>query len=989
MKRHIFCVKKILALVFVLVLAVSLSVVEINTIAEAHYESEDCQKIYSDVAFDDDFDEDSIIVILDNQTSEINKCYENNFFGDIGAESIVDLTVVDNSLIDTINVDSFEQILQVNLSSGTKENVIETIEKLEDLDGVKYAGPNRFYSIEYTPNDPIYNNADIGQWALDKIDAEFAWEIETGSDAVRVGIIDTGIGDVVNGQVSHPDLSVESELGGDFVNMINDNTPGSLRSDQSGHGTHVAGIVGAIGNNGIGITGINHNVSLVPLQVGNSDGTISSAACVRAINYASNTWNTSDRISVLNMSIGGYNEWPEIETAIRQYPGLFVCSTGNTGGNNDSTHHYPSFYGSELHSNPLENLISVGRSDSNDQVPLGANRGAQTVSLFAPGQNIVSTYPTSMNSDLSVGYRYNSGSSMAAPHVTGVASLLLAYDSSLTTSEIKDAILNNVDYVAAMDGLCVTNGRLNAYEALKSIANCNELVSDIGYQGSDFAWLGFVDAVFDGTEDEVWLEDNTIFVTDESILKFLVGTKTSNNALLGISGEIAFELTDSNGQVIQNSICDVQVDIWNNVVLTGNIVQIDTDILSTGIYLLNITSSFSRGTWEDSDTYSFSIAINRPFTIMDGFGYNTSWYKWNGRVDVSSDALYMFANDLNGLTLMGDIPVVFTVKSDFAYNAWTQISGSITFTLKDSNGNVVPINGSNSHVANVTVGLVSNVTISNGSFSISGSDLADGSYTLTLNCTMSKGDTTYNTSDTYSFYVQNALCVAEDTLITLADGTQKEVEDLTGNEELLVWNLLTGEFDSAPILFVDSDAPNLYQVIELHFSDGTTVDVIGEHAFWSVEQNEYVFLRNDAAQYIGDSFMKRTINGFGVAEMTEVELVDVIVETEYTTAWSPVTYGHLCYYVNGMLSMPGATEGLINIFEVDPTTMKYDEIAMNNDIATYGLFTYEEFNSLIPIEEEMFDAFNGQYLKVAIGKGLIDMDELEMLVERYEEYLIG
>ncbi len=229
-------------------------------------------------------------------------------------------------------------------------------------------------------------------------------------------------------------------------------------------------------------------------------------------------------------------------------------------------------------------------------------------------------------------------------------------------------------------------------------------------------------------------------------------------------------------------------------------------------------------------------------------------------------------------------------------------------------------------------------------------------------------------------------CVAEGTLITLADGSQVAVEDLTGDENLLVWNMLTGQFDSAPILFIDSDPYMEYEIIHLYFSDGTEVKVIDEHAFWDFDLNEYVFMRNDAAQYIGHWYNKQTEDTDGNMIWTQVQLVDVEVYNEYTTAWSPVTYSHLCFYVNGMLSMPGATEGLINIFEVDSTTMQYDMDAYYADIEEYGLFTYEEFNELIPVPEVVFDAFNGQYLKVSIGKGLTTIEELGQLIERYSEF---
>lgn len=230
-------------------------------------------------------------------------------------------------------------------------------------------------------------------------------------------------------------------------------------------------------------------------------------------------------------------------------------------------------------------------------------------------------------------------------------------------------------------------------------------------------------------------------------------------------------------------------------------------------------------------------------------------------------------------------------------------------------------------------------------------------------------------------------CIATGTLITLADGTQKAVEDLTGDELLLVWNLQTGQFDTAPILFIDSDPTYTYSVIDLAFSDGTTVQVISEHGFWDYNLNEYVYLDMDAAQYIGHWFNKLTTDAEGNNVSTRVQLTDVTITEEVTAAYSPVTYSHLCYYVNGMLSMPGGIEGMFNIFEVDEETMKYDEAQMQADIAQYGLFTYEEFAQIVPVTEDVFEAFNGQYMKVAIGKGLITETRLLGLAQRYAEYL--
>ena len=195
--------------------------------------------------------------------------------------------------------------------------------------------------------------------------------------------------------------------------------------------------------------------------------------------------------------------------------------------------------------------------------------------------------------------------------------------------------------------------------------------------------------------------------------------------------------------------------------------------------------------------------------------------------------------------------------------------------------------------------------------------------------------------------------------------------------------LFISGYSSAPIVFVDSELTGHYEVITLTFSDDTTVEVISEHGFWDTDLNKYVYLDENAEDYIGHSFLKQSGN-----TMTEVVLTDVDISTEITEAYSPVTYGHLCYYVNGMLSMPGGIDGLFNIFDVDPDTLTIDEEAYASDIAEYGLYTYEEFSEVFPVSEEVFEAFNGKYLKVAIGKGLITESRIGELIERYSEFFV-
>ena len=225
-------------------------------------------------------------------------------------------------------------------------------------------------------------------------------------------------------------------------------------------------------------------------------------------------------------------------------------------------------------------------------------------------------------------------------------------------------------------------------------------------------------------------------------------------------------------------------------------------------------------------------------------------------------------------------------------------------------------------------------------------------------------------------------CVTPDTLITLADGTQIRMDEITGDELFLVWNMETGKFDAAQLMFMDVEDEAEFEVVYLIFSDGTEVKVIYEHGFWDYDLNRYVYLDTNAADYIGHTFAKQ--NG---DTLEKVQLVDVVIKTELTTAWSPVTVGHLCYFVNGMLSMPGGVGGLFNIFEVDPETMTYDYEQMEKDIETYGLFKYEELNEICPLSEDMFHAANGAYLKISIAKGNLTIEELKYMINRYSIYL--
>ncbi|MBR3561157.1 MAG: InlB B-repeat-containing protein [Oscillospiraceae bacterium] len=303
---------------------------------------------------------------------------------------------------------------------------------------------------------------------------------------------------------------------------------------------------------------------------------------------------------------------------------------------------------------------------------------------------------------------------------------------------------------------------------------------------------------------------------------------------------------------------------------------------------------------------------------------------------------------VNGTTVSsgGSVEYNSVVKVELSYSE----SNSLTFTIKQGSTNVT--------------------RYSNETCTTSTTSTDAGTYYFK----MPAGAVTINSSSSKS---SSSSCVAAGTLITLADGTMVPVENLTGDELLLVWNLETGSYDAAPMVFIDSDPEAEYTVIHPYFDDGTDVEIISSHGFFDLNLGEYVYFYEDAAQYIGHSFVKD--NGDGT--WSTVKLTDVVIEAKTTTPYSPVTFKHLCYYVNGMLSMPGGISGLFNIYDVDTNTMAYDPTKKDADIAEYGLLTLDDYGGMIP--EIVFEAFNGADLGVAIGKGILTWEDIEYLANRY------
>ena len=238
---------------------------------------------------------------------------------------------------------------------------------------VAYAEPNYLYHADATPNDPRYPQL----WGMAKINTPAAWDITTGSAAVKVAVVDTGIA------TDHLDLSANVLPGYDFVS--NDSDP----RDFNGHGTHVAGTIGARGNNARGVAGVNWQVGLIPVRVLNGSGSGSNSAITQGFLYA-----CTHGANVVNASLGGTGYSTAMRDAIAS-PScantLFVVAAGNDGLNDDTNPHYPCNYGGPPDN--LANVICVAATDSNDALASFSNYGTGSVDLAGPGVNIPSTWP--------------------------------------------------------------------------------------------------------------------------------------------------------------------------------------------------------------------------------------------------------------------------------------------------------------------------------------------------------------------------------------------------------------------------------------------------------------------------------------------------------------------------------------------------------------------------------------------------------------------
>ncbi|MCL5022346.1 MAG: S8 family serine peptidase [Nitrospirae bacterium] len=392
---------------------------------------------------------------------------------------------------------------RVKLPSGL--SVRDAIVQYMSDPAVEYAEPNYLRRTSAIPNDTDFGQ----QWALRNtgqfangtagvdIKAPGAWDITTGNHAVILAVLDTGIdlnhtdlvgnrwinpGEIPNNGIDDDgNGKVDDWEGWDFTTCaqfrledpsdpssplvcVSPKTESSNPMDEYGHGTHVSGIIGAVGNNGLGTAGVMWGVQIMPLKMLNKDGQGTTADEIAAIDYAVMMRNRGINIVAMNASFGGsdFSSAEKDAISLANTAGLLLAAAaGNEQTDNDLSPVFPASF-----SNPkfggLANIVSVAATDQDDTRASFSGYGLNSVQVAAPGVYVLSTW-------LAGGYAFASGTSMATPHVSGLMGLLYSYYTNFTYTQIRATALRYVDVLPTLSGWIQTGGRINAYRAVSSL----------------------------------------------------------------------------------------------------------------------------------------------------------------------------------------------------------------------------------------------------------------------------------------------------------------------------------------------------------------------------------------------------------------------------------------------------------------------------------------------------------------------------------------
>lgn len=441
--------------------------------------------------------------------------------------------------------------------------------------------------------------------------------------------------------------------------------------------------------------------------------------------------------------------------------------------------------------------------------------------------------------------------------------------------------------------------------------------------------------------------------------------------------------TDENGKSVDSST------ILNDELINGLSTMEKPTINLYAIFVDDITiildfdsNQLSLSSGAKKQTLKYVETFTLP-TMTSRYGYSFSGWYYNSKYDgnpisssnIAFSELINYKNEKDGIVYL-----YAKANKKIEYTVNISIEGSGTITIQNNSNNnssqEFPKSGSAEYYdsTKLTITAKAGEDYSIKTFTVTGSDATKNGDSYVINNLKEEGVTVK--------LVTESSCILPTTKVMLSDGTYKLAGELTTKDNVLSFNHETGKFESTMIAGNDHINSKVEEhiVLYLRFSNNDEIGVVYNHGFFSVNENKYVYLSFENYQnYIGQEFKSITFkNGEYIFE--NVELISGTVKKEYTSICSPITYKNLDIVTESMLSIAGGFDGMFNYFDYDEN-LKFDIERMNNDIALYGLYKYDDFKDKIPYE--VFDGFNFKYLKVSIGKGLLTEELLDYYIKRY------
>ncbi len=443
--------------------------------------------------------------------------------------------------------------------------------------------------------------------------------------------------------------------------------------------------------------------------------------------------------------------------------------------------------------------------------------------------------------------------------------------------------------------------------------------------------------------------------TDQSYNNISVSCKDSSDTIIG---------TDTSVTLIENGTYTLVFTIEDTIFYNADGTILDKSIQRTFTVPLELTVL-------DAKLKDAVITINNP--------------KQDGSYSGLTDKTITF-NPLNAITISdneeNEVNLTTNIQStniSYASNS-NAFAGATTITITYNDGRILKIvlgkPSLNSPGSSKAITYSNDGTIKSAG-AVASKSATGGTWTVTSYSFKGQNGKEITNDTVVTFTFPDKSCVTADTLVTLADGSQKRIDEVTYSDQLLVWDFFNGEYAKVPSSIIFYHGDSLYDVLSLNFEDGTTVKVINTHGFFDEQTNQFEFINeSNVANYIGHNFIKADSNSY-----KSVKLISYDKKEEYTGCYSIQTAQHNNFITEGMFSLTiPHYEGWFDYFEIGKN-MKYDEQKMNADIEKYGLYSYEELADYVTYEQ--FMAFNGPYLKVLVGRGVLTFEQILQLIDMY------